>query len=72
VDWPKFAKRLLLADGRISELETDLLKRARSGNGASKMSAGTMLSSPTGLLTQNARISKPKTSSPREIRTKTH
>jgi len=28
MDWPKFAKKLLLADGRISELETDLLRRA--------------------------------------------
>ena len=28
MNWPKFAKRLLLADGRISEHETDLLKRA--------------------------------------------
>jgi len=28
MDWPKFAKKLLLANGRISELETDLLKRA--------------------------------------------
>lgn len=28
MDWPKFTKRLLLADGRINETEADLLRRA--------------------------------------------
>ncbi|HEV3236553.1 MAG TPA: hypothetical protein VGZ25_06165 [Gemmataceae bacterium] len=28
MNWPQFAKKLLLADGRISELETALIKRA--------------------------------------------
>jgi uncharacterized tellurite resistance protein B-like protein len=28
VDWPNFAKRLILADGQISEREADILKRA--------------------------------------------
>lgn len=28
MDWPKFAKKLMLADGRISEVETEMLRRA--------------------------------------------
>ena len=28
MDWPKFAKRILLADGRISEVEADLIRLA--------------------------------------------
>jgi hypothetical protein len=28
MDWPKLARRLLLADGRIGQTETEMLKRA--------------------------------------------
>lgn len=36
MNWPDFAKRLLLADGRISDLEADLLRRAVREDGADR------------------------------------